>query len=543
VATTVAVLGGGVGGLSAAHELAERGFAVTVYEKRARPGGKARSYPTPEGLPAEHGFRFFPAFYRHLPDTMARIPSGGATARDRLVGAERILFARAEGANELVAPAHAPESLADLAVLARFALDTATQLGVPAVDVAWLLERLFTLLASCDERRVGQWDLESWWSYVQADQRSPEFRRYLADGLTRTLVAARANEMSARTGGLVLVQLLLDLSRAGARADRVLDAPTSDAWISPWVSYLESRGVTLRLGAPVEGLLVRDGRIASATVGGEAVTADFYVAALPVEIMRGLLSPELRRAEPRLNGLDRLVTRWMNGIMLYLRDDLPLVRGHAIYLDSEWALTSISQRQFWRGVSLPVGGVLSIDISEWQRAGRVTGKVAARCTPEEIRDEVWAQLRAHLDEELDGVEVESWFLDEAIEFPNPSGATNAEPLLVNTKGSWADRPDASTAIPNLMLAADYVRTYTDLATMEGANEAARRAANAILDAARSRAPRCGLWPLREPPALRPARTLDKLLWRLHRPAPTPIRVSAAGEVTPAGVLGRVLARF
>ena len=82
MATTVAVLGGGVGGLSAAHELAERGFDVTVYEKRARPGGKARSYPTPEGFPAEHGFRFFPAFYRHLPDTMARIPlDGGIGAR------------------------------------------------------------------------------------------------------------------------------------------------------------------------------------------------------------------------------------------------------------------------------------------------------------------------------------------------------------------------------------------------------------------------------------------------------------------------------
>jgi uncharacterized protein with NAD-binding domain and iron-sulfur cluster len=426
-------------------------------------------------------------------------------------------------------------------VLARFVLDAATQLGVPATDVAWLLERLFTLLASCDERRVGQWDLESWWSYVQADKRSPEFRRYLADGLTRTLVAARASEMSARTGGLVLVQLLLDLSRAGARADRVLDAPTSEAWIAPWVTYLESRGVTLRLGAPVEGLKLRDGRIASATVGGETVTADFYVAALPVEVMRGLLSPELRRAEPRLNGLDRLVTRWMNGIMFYLRDDLPLVHGHAIYLDSEWALTSISQRQFWRDVPLPVGGVLSIDISEWQRAGRLTGKVAALCTPEEIRDEVWAQLRAHLDGVLDGVQVESWFLDEAIEFPNPSGATNAEPLLVNTKGSWADRPDAATAIENLMLAADYVRTFTDLATMEGANEAARRAVNAILDASRSRAPRCELWPLREPPALRPARTLDKLLWRLHRPAPSPLRVSPAGEVSAAGLLGRILA--
>ena len=51
MATTVAVLGGGVGGLSAAHELVERGFSVTVYEKRALPGGKARSYPSPDGLP------------------------------------------------------------------------------------------------------------------------------------------------------------------------------------------------------------------------------------------------------------------------------------------------------------------------------------------------------------------------------------------------------------------------------------------------------------------------------------------------------------
>ena len=44
---TVAVLGGGVGGLSAAHELAERGFKVKVYEHRDAFGGKARSLPVP----------------------------------------------------------------------------------------------------------------------------------------------------------------------------------------------------------------------------------------------------------------------------------------------------------------------------------------------------------------------------------------------------------------------------------------------------------------------------------------------------------------
>jgi hypothetical protein len=90
----VAVFGGGMAGLSAAHELAERGFQVTVYERKAW-GGKARSIPVAgtgsdgrQDLPGEHGFRFFPGFYQNLPDTMSRIPvPGGGTAFQNLVAA------------------------------------------------------------------------------------------------------------------------------------------------------------------------------------------------------------------------------------------------------------------------------------------------------------------------------------------------------------------------------------------------------------------------------------------------------------------------
>ena len=73
---------------------------------------------------------------------------------------------------------------------------------------------------------------------------------------------------------------------------------------------------------------------------------------------------------------------------------------------------------------------------------------------------------------------------------------NHEPLLINTAGSWRYRPEAVTRIPNLFLAADYVRTNTDIATMESANEAARRAVNGILDAAGAGATRgagSGTW--------------------------------------------------
>src|SRR5688500_11493057 len=268
--TTVAVLGGEVAGLSAAHELAERGFEVTVYEMRDALGGKARSIPYAGSgtggradLPGEHGFRFFPGFYRHLPDTMARIPIGSPPTpkvSDHLVGATRILFAQAGGPNEIIAPAHLPESADDFAVLARFLREAATQVGVPVHEYAILVERLLTLLTSCDERRIGQWELQSWWEFTGAERRSAAFQRFLADGLTRTLVAARGREMSARTGGLVLIQLLQDLTRAGGRADRVLDAPTSEVWIDPWVAHLTARGVEIRFEEPVEALHLAGGR-------------------------------------------------------------------------------------------------------------------------------------------------------------------------------------------------------------------------------------------------------------------------------------------
>ncbi|MGH2841201.1 MAG: hydroxysqualene dehydroxylase, partial [Solirubrobacteraceae bacterium] len=552
MARTVAVLGGGVGGLSAAHELAERGLHVSVYESRERFGGKARSFPVPgsgEGdrpeLPAEHGFRFFPGFYRHLPDTMRRIPVGGQAdgVAGNLVTATRALMAQAGGRNELVGVTRQTGSREDVRALNRFLKDWSEQIGIPAADQAFFFERLLTLLTSCDERRYEQWENQSWWEFSDAEQRSAPYGKFLADGLTRTLVAARAREMSARTGGFILLQLLFDLAKLGGAADRVLNAPTSEAWIDPWVEYLRSLGVALHADAPVTGIGFDGRRITGVTAGAERVRADHYIAALPVEQLRLLLTPELRQADPALARLDRLVTRWMNGMMFYLDRDVQLVHGHAIYIDSAWALTSISQAQFWDGIDLAdygdgrVEGILSVDVSEWERPGRRTGKVASKCTPQEIHEEVWGQLQDHLNDGdetlLDDANMLRSFLDPAIQFPNPTGATNLEPLLVNTAGSWADRPEARTRIPNLLLASDFVRTFTDLATMEGANEAARRAVNEILDTTGSGAERCEVWKLREPAIFAPARALDRVRWRLlgGRRAPRPpLRVDAHGEL-------------
>jgi uncharacterized protein with NAD-binding domain and iron-sulfur cluster len=237
---------------------------------------------------------------------------------------------------------------------------------------------------------------------------------------------------------------------------------------------------------------------------------------------------------PSIANLNHLATDARVGIQFYLRNDVPIVRGHATYADSAWALTSISHPQFWSDVDLSrygdgtVRGILSVDLSDRHTPGKNGASTPAfrSMSADEVRSEVWAELKAHLNRPgrvvLDDANLVDWNLEPDLPLAPPSGLAKTlspEPLRINAADSWRHRPEASTEISNLFLAADYVRTFTDLAGMEGANEAARRATNAILQASGSAEPPCQLWPLQEPAAFAPLRELDKELFDVGGPTP------------------------
>lgn len=525
--------------MSAAHELVERGYSVEVYEMRDHPGGKARSMGVPgtgkdgrPDLPGEHGFRFFPGFYRHLPDTMKRIPFGdqadGVFAN--LVQATRFQLA-GEGTPSPTFVARFPTSIKELFIALKDAFGA--NLGIPDDELLYFVDRLFVILTSCYERRLAEYEKIPWWDFIGAATRSKAYQRYLAEGLTRSLVAMRAEIGSTRTVGDILIQLILDVATPGGLADRVLNGPTNEAWLSPWLAYLRQRGVAFHLGVALTGFRLAQGRITEVTLRekktGRAFQAsgDHFISALPVEVLTPLVTDEMKALDPGLGALANLKTEWMSGLQLYLREDVPLVHGHTIYADTPFALTSISQPQFWRGPVTRFGdgkvkGILSVDISDWETPGVLYGKPAKELTAKEIEEEVWAQIRRSLDDypeakALNDANLLDWHIDPDIQFPNPSEAVNLEPLLVNTAGSWAFRPEAVTKISNLFLASDFVRTYTDLATMEGANEAARRAVNGILAYDGGSAPPCALWPLHEPDLLAPLRDYDWLRFEMGLP--------------------------
>ncbi len=548
----VAVLGGGMAGLAAAHELAERGFQVTVFEPTAW-GGKARSIGVPgtgtggrADLPGEHGFRFFPGFYHHIPDSMERTPYGNNPngVKDNLVPAQGGKFLRGGDHADAFIFGIGPDPQALLTVdgLRRYLTESLSGQNVPPDELAYFVTRLLVFLTSSPERRFGQWENIAWWDFVGASTRSPEYQKVLAAGLTRNLVAAKETVASTRTIGNMGEAFVYNIAGLGNNGalDRILDLPTNEAWIDPWMALLQSLGVQFVSGQGLAGYETSGGKVSAVQLVDAAgnrtrFEADWFVSAMPVErAVPFLNTPGMLALDPAFANLTRLQTDWMTGIQFYLRSPINITKGHITFIDSPWALTALTQAQFWKERNFPQAygdgssvDCLSVDISNWDAKGILYGKPAKECSPQEVANEVWAQIKYHHtagDQLPDGI-VSRWFLDPGMVWnPTTGRNTNETPLLVNTAGSWKDRPESRTKVPNLFLAGDFVRSGIDLATMEGANESGRKAANAILTSAGSNATPAATYKLWTNPAMQPLHAADALLYKLGLPNVLDIRL-------------------
>jgi uncharacterized protein with NAD-binding domain and iron-sulfur cluster len=479
-----------------------------------------------------------------------------------------------KGSSPLVMPDRFPRSISDL----RLLLDAIhSDTGLTSDDKEFFAGKVWQLITSCYERRENDYERLGWWEFTGAEGRSKAYVDLLAKGLTRTLVAARAQTASTKTGGDIFLQLIFNMANPSVATDRILNGPTNDRWLHPWHQYLVSKGVDYRFlseavkidcdpkNKKITGIWVRKLKESkgpfverlpkSELPPPEEFTADYYILAVPIEVAAPLLigdilngrtiqqftidiiedaikknilaDPEISildvtneaigkaaimQADPSLFGVVELANdvSWMTGVQFYLNEVVTLNRGHIIFSDSPWAVTAISQLQFWKDFDIAkyadgkVKTILSCDVSDWDTPGIVYNKAARDCSPEEIKDEVWAQMqralfvngKCLLGEKQDLIH--TWFIDRDIKFEGDYASKNTEPLLVNKVDTWRLRPNSYSGISNLFFAADYVRTHTDLATMEGANEAARRAVNNIIETSGLRKPLCDIWNLHEP---------------------------------------------
>jgi uncharacterized protein with NAD-binding domain and iron-sulfur cluster len=452
-------------------------------------------------LPGEHGFRFFPKFYRHLADTMRRTRVAAAeTAHDRLVPVPTQLYVR---------PGHPPAVLrrappTSLSALRREVESWLSAVGFSPRDLAIYALRLLRFATSSSRRRANEYETLTWWEFAtrrrldggSGDERlgygpaALEFLRHAP----RALVAMDPEHSDARTQGNMLLQLVRDAVVPDADPiDATLDGPTSSAWLEPWRRYLESLGVRffhgrlLELGPPSAGerasprVTPHVAEVSPGGLDGYESEADYYVVALdligahratervaewgrndgvdvgvPGEVQKFALelvdpgAAASRRRDPVTEtGLvpwDRLQT--LTGVQLYFGHRVELSKGYVYFTGSPWALTSIGQSFHWRRRPTLADdaciSIHSVDVGHFDRAAWRFGK-------EEMVAEVLRQVRAAIAGDGAGaLPAPLWYhVDSGLEFSPNGGAlcANRTPYLINVAGDWRRRPGADPVDP------------------------------------------------------------------------------------------------
>ncbi len=274
----VAIVGGGLAGLSAAVRLAEAGAACTLFEKRPYLGGRVSSFRDPEtGQVLDNGPHLLVGAYRATRQFLKRIGSADKIYFQRTLRVS--YFDGQRGWTELkAAPLPAPLHL--LGALAKFRFLTLKERT--AVLKALVKLRRLPESSSLDAVSLAQWLSEA--------GQSPAARLFFWDVLALATLNAPPEKVSLLNFQRVLARAFFS-EKENARlgwATRTFD----QVFAQPAEDFLLRKGAHVRKNFPVSGLRL-DGNRIKTLVGKGGRFEDFgaVILALPPAQTQALLQP------------------------------------------------------------------------------------------------------------------------------------------------------------------------------------------------------------------------------------------------------------
>jgi hypothetical protein len=529
---TVAVVGGGIAGLTAAHILSENGFRVILIEKQSIAGGLARSdweVKDKKKLFKEVSWRVTSSNYYNFHRIMKSIPAaeilrteaGHHTVFDQLKKlqlAEILRYSEDKAKYSQNDPFDVVISytygLSDHAFSQTWSLLQAFH----PWEIYKIASVAFFSLTSCRERVQSFSDMT--YSALMELDRFSNFSRHVLHGFLPVVFGVDEERTSARIALDFIACLFGDYANNGAEV-QLFGGPTKDVLFDPWVKYLkEQKNVDIRFDSEVKSLIHSNSGKPTSTVsltytnGGilNNIEADHVVIATPVRATAKLLQME------SLKVLDGISAQYMNTLSLHFSEYVlpPGRRGSVSWYTSPWTPLLLPHDAFWQPCFTKMTSskqVLSVSAVLSNRTGVLYNKTALECTQSEFLDELLEQTglawARHL---LVGVTYSPQFKYDSIGVPSDMFG---EPKYSNNAGTDALVPDYKLLASNgVILAggwASSVRNY-GFYNMEGAVVSGIHAADAILEANNRQPYGTRQW---QPPItwLDTIRSFDKLLYR------------------------------
>jgi squalene-associated FAD-dependent desaturase len=443
---SVIVIGGGLAGLSSAVALAEAGLRVRLLEKKPHLGGRAASYVLPGGEHVDNCQHVTLGCCTNLEDFYRRV---GVANQIRFF--DRLLFAAPDGQRGAIGSVALPPPLHMAPSFAVFPL-----LGWK--DKRCIAQALLAIARSggrpADLSSDGAGDNVTMLAWLQKHRQTVRAIRRFWEVILVSALDEELDRIDARYGIDVFWKAFLS-TRGGYRVG-IPRVPLGELY-EGCRKALDAQGGEVQLRAGVRGFLVMDGRVEGLErEDGSVETADYYLAAVPQDVLPELLPAEVVEREPVFLSLRNLTASPITGVHLWF-DRTVMTEPFLTLLDSttQWVF---NKTQLY-GVAEGSGQYLQLVISaSYSLASRPRQEIIALCL-EELRNVLPATREAALRKGTVVKEMSATFS------PVP--------------GSDRWRPAQKSPLSGLFLAGDWTSTGWP-STMEGAVRSGYLAAEAIL---------------------------------------------------------------
>lgn len=266
----------------------------------------------------------------------------------------------------------------------------------------------------------------------------------------------------------------------------VANAPTSEAWIDPWVRHLEKKGVKFVFNTSltlvnVHGDIVQSCEVVNNLGTRSTITSDYYCISINPNVAVDVFhrSPSLNRLHEQFSGLKTVNNQVGFVIAFGTKIDLPQNSAYVL-MNSKLNITLYPQDIHWnQNVSLGEG-VKSL----WSGTCIQPGHLGELNSLDDVKKAILDEV---LKEVINGIRLSERRQDIlSVEIYDEWEVVDGKLVAKNKK--WVNnianepfRPSAKTHIHNMTLAGAHCATSTVVWSMEGAVESGKLAANVILE--------------------------------------------------------------